>query len=167
MSAIDIINRLPSLWLAILYTGTPVIFLIINFYNLTSIKKNIIKAGKHLYYFPKKEISRRSKTICIIMLTLSVVACILNKTIGFVFVLYSFSNLTWLISESIYSGKNGIYENGVINHELIEWGSIYSWKILGEKLELLNKDGIKNEYVIDKNMEEIRKTLERNGIKKE
>jgi hypothetical protein len=143
MSAIDIINRLPFLWLVILYIGTPITFIFINFYNLANTSKNIKNAGEILYYFPKKEISRKSKAFCMIIITLSIFAYLFNKTIGFVFIIYSLSNLTWLISESTYFGKNGIYENGIVKNELIDWKSIFSWRTIGNKLELLNMDGKK------------------------
>ena len=167
MSIIDVINRLPSLWLLTLYIGTPVTFIVINIYNVISIQNKIKDAGALLYTFPGKEVSKKQRIICIAMMLLSIFASMFNRTIGFIFLLYALSNLTWIISESAYFGKNGIYENGIINHRLINWGSIFSWRIEKEKLELLNRDGIKKEYVINENIDKIIKVLERNKIKQE
>jgi hypothetical protein len=144
--------------------------MIVNFYRLGSIKKQINRFGEEILKIPEtRKIKKGLYIYYILMILLVVLLAVSSKEpLIFINVLFFIPAFLDIIVRKQYSKYNGFYANGIVMEKFFEWEKIFSWKKIDEdKLSFLNKNGSRFDSSTNHNQQLIIDFLTEKGIKEE
>jgi hypothetical protein len=137
--------------------------------KLFTLKKTLKNSGNNFYKEPDRKTPIAIIYINIALIILVIFMALLGEwfvpILCFSYIIYSIGDL---IINKIYGNVCGIYENGIIDHNMTlkKWNKIHSYKIIDNTVSGYFNNGKLFEYKNIENINEINNVFEKNNIQK-
>ena len=128
------------------YIVVPVVRAIVNFVKLAKLKREVLSFGEEIIKLPQKQIvSKKVIWVCCICIVGFILLGVFIETyLMFIGAVCLLPIILDLILIRKYAKYTGIYENGIVIGNFIEYKNLVSWKKKDNtKISILKQDGLR------------------------